>query len=315
MRAIYHAANPIDAQLAVDRLAAEGIAAHVQGAYLSGGVGELPAGDLLRVWVADEDAVRALAALAAATPQPVADDALDPRLERSWRRAWAGIGARGDGLDLRDALLSAWAEPQRRYHTLRHLVDSLDLLEPALGTATHPAEVELALWFHDAVYALRGKDNEAQSAAWASRSLHAAGVAPEPAARVVALVLATRHAALPASDDERLLVDVDLAILGTATAVPAQAPRDPAGLPRPRRDLFDRCVPVALRSRGAREPRALDQPPAALVPALGVAVAGVAPVAGVAGAAASVLRARIIRPSCCAAGSAPRSAFDSTTTV
>jgi predicted metal-dependent HD superfamily phosphohydrolase len=254
MRAIYHAANPVDAQLAVDRLAAEGIAAHVQGAYLSGGVGELPAGDLLRVWVADEDAVRALAALAGATPQPVADDALDPRLERSWRRAWAGIGARGDGLDLRDALLSAWAEPQRRYHTLRHLVDSLDLLEPALGTATHPAEVELALWFHDAVYALRGKDNEAQSAAWAARSLHAAGVAPEPAARVVALVLATRHDALPASDDERLLVDVDLAILGADPErfdeYEAEVRQEYAWVPRP---LFRRKRREILQGFLARD--------------------------------------------------------------
>jgi predicted metal-dependent HD superfamily phosphohydrolase len=214
MRAIYHAANPIDAQLAVDRLAAEGIAAHVQGGYLSGGIGELPAGDLLRVWVDDGDAVRALAVLAVAVQEPLADGAIDARLERSWRRAWGGIGARGDGLELRDALLASWAEPHRRYHTLRHLLDSLALLEPMLGTATQPAEVELALWFHDAVYALRGKDNEAQSAAWAARALHAAGVAPERAARVVAMVLATCHDALPASDDERLLVDVDLAILG-----------------------------------------------------------------------------------------------------
>lgn len=214
MRAIYHAANPIDAQLAVDRLAAEGIPAYVQGGYLSGGVGELPAGDLVRVCVAGADAVRALAVLAGAGPAPLADDAMDPRLERSWRRAWDGIGARGDGLALRDALLAAWAEPQRRYHTLRHLLDSVALLEPELASATHPGEVEVALWFHDAVYALRAADNEARSAAWADRALREGGVAPDAVARVVALVMATRHDALPATDDERLLVDVDLAILG-----------------------------------------------------------------------------------------------------
>jgi predicted metal-dependent HD superfamily phosphohydrolase len=254
MRAIYHAANPIDAQLAVDRLAAEGIAAHVQGGYLAGGVGELPAGDLVRVCVADADAVRALATLAAVTTEPVAEDALDPRLERSWRRAWAGIGARGDGLVLRDALLAAWSEPQRHYHTLRHLLDSLELVEPVLASAQHPAELELALWFHDAVYALRAGDNEARSADWAAEALRGAGVDPAAVVRVVALVLATRHDALPASDDERLLVDVDLAILGADPErfdeYEAEVRQEYAWVPRP---LFRRKRREILQGFLARD--------------------------------------------------------------
>lgn len=44
----------------------------------------------------------------------------------------------------------------------------------------------------------------------------AAGLAPAVAGRVHALILATRHAALPATPDEGLLVDIDLAILGAA---------------------------------------------------------------------------------------------------
>jgi hypothetical protein len=59
MQTIYNAANAIDAQRVIDLLASEAILAHVQGAYLTGGVGELPAGDMVRVWVADEDAERA----------------------------------------------------------------------------------------------------------------------------------------------------------------------------------------------------------------------------------------------------------------
>ena len=54
MKQIYRAANPVDAQLIVDLLAADGIAAFIQGQYLSGAVGEL-----LRVWVADESVDRA----------------------------------------------------------------------------------------------------------------------------------------------------------------------------------------------------------------------------------------------------------------
>jgi predicted metal-dependent HD superfamily phosphohydrolase len=48
--------------------------------------------------------------------------------------------------------------------------------------------------------------------------LRAAGAAPASVDRVRALVLATRHDALPADADAALLVDVDLAILGAAPA-------------------------------------------------------------------------------------------------
>jgi hypothetical protein len=77
VQTIYEAANPIDAQRVIDLLASEGIAAHVTGAYLSGAIGEIPAGGLVRVWVDDADVEAALAVLAedaAAPPFVDADD-------------------------------------------------------------------------------------------------------------------------------------------------------------------------------------------------------------------------------------------------
>ena len=215
MKQAYQAANPVDAQLVVDLLASEGIAAFIQGQYLSGAVGELPAGELLRVWVADGNLTRARAVIASREAQPpLLDDAIDPALARSWTRAWAGLRASDDGILLRDALLAAWTEPQRRYHTLRHLGDCIALLEQASHLAAHAAEVEIALWFHDAVYDLKAKDNEARSANWAEQALSAAQVEPDARVRVQELIMATRHAAQPGSDDGRLLVDIDLSILG-----------------------------------------------------------------------------------------------------
>lgn len=218
MQTIYHAANAIDAQQVVDLLASEGIGAHVQGGFLAGGIGELPAGDLVRVLVEAADALQARAVLDRGRPaSDVVDDALDPALVRSWQRAWTGLGLRADaihGRELRDALVAAWCEPHRRYHTLRHLVDSVAILEPRLPVAEYPAEVEMALWFHDAVYEIRARDNESRSAAWAMRALADAGVGAGACTRVHALVMATRHAVLPEGIDQRLLVDVDLAILG-----------------------------------------------------------------------------------------------------
>ena len=215
MKQAYQAANPVDAQLVTDLLASEGIAAFTQGQYLSGAVGELPAGELLRVWVPDEELERAREVIARREELvPLLEDAVDPLLLRSWSRAWQMLAGQGEGIALRDELLAAWSEPQRRYHTLRHLGDCLALFEQASDLADHPAEVEIALWFHDAVYDLKARDNEARSAAWADQALAVAGIGAEVRERVHTLIMATCHDALPSSDDARLLVDIDLSILG-----------------------------------------------------------------------------------------------------
>lgn len=136
-------------------------------------------------------------------------------LANSWSRTWQALGTPAPA-GLMEQLLARYAEPHRRYHSQQHLHECLAHLVPALHLAEHPGEIEIALWFHDAIYELKAQDNEAQSAQWAARELAAAGLAPEACERVVALVMATRHAALPPSGDAQLLVDVDLAILGAA---------------------------------------------------------------------------------------------------
>lgn len=144
---------------------------------------------------------------------------MDTRLAASWQRLWAGLGAAGDGQALYETLCARHAEPWRHYHTLQHLGECIAHFGSASHLAQRPAEVEVALWFHDAVYDLQRHDNEEQSAALASRELAAAGVPPEAVARVAALVLATRHMladAAPPTGDTQLLVDIDLAILGAA---------------------------------------------------------------------------------------------------
>lgn len=132
---------------------------------------------------------------------------------RSWHRAWSALGLRAPP-GLMQRLLDAWAEPQRHCHTPQHLLECLSLLEPALDLARHPGEVELALWFHDAVYDPKDQDNEARSADWATEALAHSGASGEVQQRVRALIMATCHDAVPDDDDARLLVDIDLAILG-----------------------------------------------------------------------------------------------------
>ena len=136
----------------------------------------------------------------------------------SWQRAWAALGVRRADEALYRELLARYQEPHRHYHSLRHLAECLRHFESVYELADRPGEVELALWFHDAVYQARRSDNEQRSADWARQALVAAGVEPAVAVRVYALVMATRHETLPATPDQRLLVDIDLAILGAPPA-------------------------------------------------------------------------------------------------
>lgn len=64
MRPVYQAEHVIDAYLIRGRLQAEGIPAYVQGEYLTGALGELPASGLLAVCVRERDIDTALALLA-----------------------------------------------------------------------------------------------------------------------------------------------------------------------------------------------------------------------------------------------------------
>jgi predicted metal-dependent HD superfamily phosphohydrolase len=131
-------------------------------------------------------------------------------------QAWHAVGAAGEPQPCLEALHTAWREPQRHYHSLQHLSECLDLLRAHRDLAERPDELVLALWFHDAVYDPRGKDNEQRSADWAAQALGDAGADPAATARIHALILDTAHAAEPAPGDPSLLIDVDLAILGAA---------------------------------------------------------------------------------------------------
>jgi predicted metal-dependent HD superfamily phosphohydrolase len=134
----------------------------------------------------------------------------------SWQRLWRELGAARIDAGLFNQLVAAYSEGHRHYHTLQHLRECLALLEAAAALAQRPAEVEAALWFHDAVYDPHRADNEERSAEWAQRACMAAGCAADVAQRVRDLVLATRHGSPSpvTGPDADLLLDIDLAILG-----------------------------------------------------------------------------------------------------
>lgn len=143
----------------------------------------------------------------------------------AFRRALRGVSGTCDERAEFDALVAAYAEPHRAYHTLAHIDACLSWLDWHWSLAERPHEIALAIFFHDVVYEPLAKDNEAKSAAWAERVLRGACVAEEVVARVTSMILATR-AHGPCEGDEALLVSIDLAILGAAPPAYARFERD-----------------------------------------------------------------------------------------
>ena len=142
-----------------------------------------------------------------------------PTIDR-WLETWRGFAVE-DSPRLRiwyDDLISCYSEPHRHYHTLQHLDECFARFDELRGEARHAEEIELALWFHDAVYDTKATDNELRSADLARRRALEAGVSTDAAGRVHALVLSTKHDARPDDIDARIVVDVDLAILGADRA-------------------------------------------------------------------------------------------------
>lgn len=135
-----------------------------------------------------------------------------------WRYAWRQLGASTASEELYHQLVACYSEPHRKYHTIQHLDECLTHFESICTLAEHADEVELALWFHDAIYDTSKKDNEKRSAEWARDSVLAAGVSGEKADRIYELVMATMHNALPKGRDAEVLVDIDLGILGAEAA-------------------------------------------------------------------------------------------------
>jgi predicted metal-dependent HD superfamily phosphohydrolase len=129
-----------------------------------------------------------------------------------WTRAWAELKCVPKSGLWRE-VLSRYDEPHRAYHTLWHIEECIASFEAVRALAEHPAEIDLAIWFHDAFYDTKRTDNEERSAEWEQRELRASGADASVADRVAALVMATKshQATIP---DASLLLDIDLSILG-----------------------------------------------------------------------------------------------------
>ena len=134
------------------------------------------------------------------------------------RSVWHQVAGHGHD-HLLDAVLARHREAHRRYHTLTHVMwvlRHITALVAAGEPTTDVAAVQLAALWHDAVYHAAASDNEARSALLAKAAAADLGWSISRQQLVERLVLATAGHR-PADDDEAMLVDADLAILGAPT--------------------------------------------------------------------------------------------------
>ena len=123
--------------------------------------------------------------------------------------------------DCYDALYAAYSEQHRFYHTVNHIEAMLWHYDAVKDLAERPSELELAIWFHDAIYKPLSKSNELDSAEWAKEFLLSNGFDQEGAGRVFGLIMATLHNGEDKNKvkDQKLIVDIDLTILGASPEV------------------------------------------------------------------------------------------------
>lgn len=107
-----------------------------------------------------------------------------------------------------ERLVKAYGEPQRAYHSLQHLEECLGVLDEVKGFMQQPDLIEMALWFHDAVYDPKSGENEALSAKWAIEALGGTAAAHE----VARLIMLTKSHQSGEGPDDAWIIDIDLAI-------------------------------------------------------------------------------------------------------
>jgi pantetheine-phosphate adenylyltransferase len=133
------------------------------------------------------------------------------KARKHWTTLMSALGnPKGSETVLKD-LLTRYGEPHRGYHNIAHIIAMLDELELV---GENDSAVVLAIWFHDAIYDPKAKDNEEQSARLAKDSIKQIGLPDSLGEQVNDLVMATKHTAVPAEYAAQVLVDLDLMVLG-----------------------------------------------------------------------------------------------------
>ncbi|MDE1828190.1 MAG: N-methyl-D-aspartate receptor NMDAR2C subunit [Candidatus Micrarchaeota archaeon] len=134
-------------------------------------------------------------------------------LESRFATLWKGLGGADNGHAPHYSSLSH-SYSSRPYHNLDHIASCLNELDKVGHLVNDKKAIEFALYFHDAIYDSKRKDNEEKSAEWATSLAQGLGQGEKFIRSVERMILATKHTGNPIYDwDTRYMVDIDLSIL------------------------------------------------------------------------------------------------------
>jgi predicted metal-dependent HD superfamily phosphohydrolase len=113
-------------------------------------------------------------------------------------------------------LAAKYGEGHRRYHVLLHISFCLEMFDLFRHLAKNPDAVELAIFYHDFFYdiGVPSRQNEEKSALLLVQHMTEWGCRFDDLYNTMSAVLATTHDHKLHTDDNRLIVDIDLAGLG-----------------------------------------------------------------------------------------------------
>ena len=149
-------------------------------------------------------------------------------LRERFRDLWQRVKAKGDPDKVFDQISAYYSQAHRFYHTLEHIRFCLELLDQFKGVVDDFDALEWAIWFHDLVYNIPGPDNEARSAEFAMQTARYADLDEDFALRVGRYIMITKghKVGKKAPLEEKIVCDIDLAILGQASEVYDQYERN-----------------------------------------------------------------------------------------
>ena len=116
-------------------------------------------------------------------------------------------------------LVAQYNEPGRFYHTLEHILYCLNTLKSITYKTPYLREIRLALWFHDSVMkptsqTTKGGESDEECSAILAMEMLGSSSAYD-IELIKKLILSTSLEVYPESFEEKIVKDMDLAILGS----------------------------------------------------------------------------------------------------
>lgn len=136
-----------------------------------------------------------------------------------WLNLCRNIGLRKNVGFIFQQLEDLYADQQRAYHRIEHIQQGLRELKRVRSVLINPSAVQMAWWYHDAVYNPRSHTNEADSVTLFENTFRGLSMPQVFIEKVRELILITRHDGLPKTLDEKAIVDIDLSILGQESEI------------------------------------------------------------------------------------------------